>query len=228
MTEAPVALSDFALALEAAIFVGLINPARRVGGDRALPENFHNKTLIRWFELFFYAVAAASLIGGTVHGFVPDPTTAAARALWPATMIAVGAAAWAAWGIGLAMLLSPDNARILGYAATLEFLIYAGAVVLGMRSYAAAILNYLPAVFFLLTIFVLEYARQRNRAHLLGAAAMVVSLIAAICQQAKLAIDAVGLSHNALYHVVQGAGLWLLFMSASRLARMPPERSINR
>jgi hypothetical protein len=119
MTDAPVALSDFALALEAAIFAGLINPARRVG-DRALPEGFHNNTLIRWFELFFYAVAAASLIGGAVHGFVPDPTTAAARALWPATMIAVGAAAWAAWGIGFAMLLSPDNARVLGYAATLE------------------------------------------------------------------------------------------------------------
>ena len=86
----------------------------------------------------------------------------------------------------------------------------------------------LPAVLFLLTIFVVEYARQRNRAHLLGAAAMVVSLIAAICQQAKLAIDAVGLSHNALYHVVQGAGLGLLFMSASRLTRVPPEHSNNR
>jgi hypothetical protein len=228
MTEAAVALSDFALALEAAVFAGLINPARRVGGDRALPGNLHNKTLVRWFELFFYAVAAASLIGGTIHGFVPDPTTAGARTLWPATMIAVGAAAWAAWGIGFAILFPPDKARGLGYAATLEFLIYAGAVSLGMRSYAAAILNYLPAVLFLLSIFIVEYARQRNRAYLLGAAAMVVTLIAAVCQQAKLAIDAVGLSHNALYHVVQGAGLWLLFMSASRLARVSSKLSINR
>ena len=97
-----------------------------------------------------------------------------------------------------------------------------------MRSYTAAILNYLPAVLFLLAIFIVGYARQRDRAHLLGATAMVVTLTAAICQQAKLAIDAVGLSHNALYHVVQGAGLWLLFMSASRLARVPPEHSINR
>ncbi|HEY1850627.1 MAG TPA: hypothetical protein VGG60_06320 [Candidatus Binataceae bacterium] len=228
MTDAPVALSDFALALEAAIFAGLINPLRRVGGERTVPDNSRNHTLIRWFELFFYAVAAASLIGGAVHGFVPDPTTAAARSLWPATMIAVGAAAWAAWGIGSAILLARDKARVVSFAATLEFLIYAAAVILGMRSYTAAILNYLPAVLFLLAIFIVGYARQRDRAHLLGATAMVVTLTAAICQQAKLAIDAVGLSHNALYHVVQGAGLWLLFMSASRLARVPPERSINR
>ncbi len=170
--------------------------------------------------LFFCAAAAASLIGGTVHGFFPDPETLAARALWPATMIAVGAAAWAAWGLGSEIALAAAGARVVALAATVEFAIYGIAVIYGMRSYRAAILNYLPAALFLLAVFVIAYLRSRNSAHLLGAAAMVVTLIAAVLQQAQVAIATLGITHNALYHLVQGVGLLLLFLSANRLVRL--------
>jgi hypothetical protein len=93
-------------------------------------------------------------------------------------------------------------------------LIYAGAVIFGMRSFRAAICNYLPAALFLFFVFVLEYARQRNSSHLLGAAAIIIMLIAAGMQQSN--VVALGLTHNVLYHVLQGFGLLLLFMSARR------------
>jgi len=218
MTQAPVALSDFVLAFEATLFAGLINPVRREGPR---PIRFTNRTPIRWFELFFYAVAAASVLGGAVHGFVPHPVTVVQRMLWPATLIAVGAGAWAAWGIGACIQFLPAGARRVGWFATAGFLIYAGAIIFdspaGMRSFRAAIFNYLPAVLFLLTVFVSGYLRRRDPGYLLGALAMLLTLIAATLQQSNLAVEALGLTHNVLYHLIQGCGLLLLFLCARHL-----------
>src|ERR1700734_547841 len=133
MTQPAVALSDFALAIEAGIFAWLIYRNRGlrrgiVSGDRSRNDSStgpRHETLRRWFVMFFCAAAAASLIGGAVHGFFLDPMSFAARALWPATMIAVGAAAWAAWGIGAEIALSRAGARLLAWVATVEFVVYA-------------------------------------------------------------------------------------------------------
>src|ERR1700722_3610530 len=136
MTQPAVALSDFALAIEAGIFAWLIYINRGfrggiVSGDRSRDSSAKGRrqALRRWFVMFFCAAAAASLIGGAVHGFFLDPMTFAARALWPATMIAVGAAAWAAWGIGAEIALSRAGARLFAWVAKIEFIAYAVAVV---------------------------------------------------------------------------------------------------
>jgi hypothetical protein len=258
MTQPAVALSDFALAIEAGIFAWLIYINRGFRGGVASRDPSRNdssargrrQALRRWFVMFFCAAAAASLIGGAVHGFFLDPLTFAARALWPATMISVGAAAWAAWGIGAEIALSRASARLFARIATIEFVVYAVAVVLGMRSFRAAIINYLPATVFLLAAFTLAHVRRRisqntqrdftnaaNREalnpdalntasvrdgdkdsrYLMGALAMVVTLLAAVLQQSKIAIAPLGLTHNVIYHLVQGAGLLLLFLSARPL-----------
>jgi len=46
---------------------------------------------------------------------------------------------------------------------------------------------------------------------------MVVTLLAAVLQQSKIAIAPLGLTHNVIYHLVQGLGLLLLFLSARHL-----------
>jgi hypothetical protein len=266
MTQAPTALTDFALAIEAGVFAWLINRSRsirrgqssrnRARGasssdplidqvDDARSEHVADRegpsaTLGRCFVLFFCAAAIASVIGGLVHGYFLDPTTLVARSLWPLTLIAVGAAALAAWGIGASIQFSPDRARLFGWIAIVEFLIYAAAVVLGMRSFRYAIFNYLPAALFLLSVFTIAYARHRNSAYprrglrafsklnrlntdsgdsgyLLGAIAMVITLAASGLQQAKVGILTLGLTHNALYHVLQGASLLLMFLCARPL-----------
>ncbi len=89
-----------------------------------------------------------------------------------------------------------------------------------MRSFRAAIFNYLPAALFLLLVFAIAFARHRDSGYLLGALAMVITMIAAVVQQSKLVFTALGLTHNALYHSIQGVGLLLLFMSARRLVTL--------
>jgi MFS family permease len=243
MTRAPTALTDFALAIEAGAFAWLINRGRSVrrsprnqargvpGSDQlidrgrdvrsehvassdSLGGNTRDETLNRWFVLFFCAAALASIIGGLVHGYFLDPATLVARSLWPLTLIAVGAAALAAWGIGASIQFSPDRARLFRWIAIVEFLIYAAAVVLGMRFFRYAIFNYLPAALFLLAVFTIAHARNRRLSYLLGAVAMIITLAASALQQAKVGILTLGLTHNALYHVLQGVSLLLMFLCA--------------
>ena len=57
----------------------------------------------------------------------------------------------------------------------------------------------------------------------------MLSLIAAVIQQTQTGIVALGLSHNALYHLVQAVGLLLIFLTARGLARAergPARRTI--
>ncbi len=206
IAEPDVTVTDYGLALEAAVFAWLVRRA----SDPARP-------LGRWFALFFGATSIASLAGGTVHGFFLDPATTGARVLWPATLIAIGGAALAAWGIGAHIQLSPTSARRVSRAATLEFAAYAAVVVFGAQTFAVAILNYLPPAIFLLVAFVLAWARTGDRAALLGAAGMLLTFVAASVQQARVPLHPLYFTHNAVYHLIQGVALVTVFAGAREL-----------
>src|ERR1700731_5507454 len=78
MTQPYVALTDYGLSLECIIFMFLLAPVRFLQGARF------------WFFVFFSSLAAAALIGGTVHGFFEQPSFVGERILWPLTMICIG------------------------------------------------------------------------------------------------------------------------------------------
>ena len=74
MTEPDVALTDFALAIECALLAYLL---LRRGRGR----------LRGWFATFFGAVSAASVLGGTSHGFFASPEVPGHTLVWTATML---------------------------------------------------------------------------------------------------------------------------------------------
>jgi hypothetical protein len=152
ITDPDVTLTDYGLAIESGVFAWLI----RRGSSPKQP-------LHRWFVLLFSATSVASFTGGTVHGFFLDPTTAGARILWPVALIAVGGTALAAWGIGAHMQFSEDAARWVSRAAALGFAVYTGVVLLGSQRFVIAVINYLPAMAFLLFAFVVAYRRLGER-----------------------------------------------------------------
>ncbi len=211
ITEPDVTLTDYGLAVEAGMFAWLL----RRGSDPSQP-------LGRWFVLFFASISAASLAGGTVHGFFLDPTTMGSRILWPATLIAIGGTALAAWGVGAHIQFSARAALWVARAASLEFVFYAGLVMFGAQTFKVAILNYLPPVIFLLMVFVLAFARVGDRAALLGAAGMFLTFAAAAAQQARVALHPHYFTHNAVYHLIQGVALAVVFASARGFARRRP------
>jgi hypothetical protein len=201
MTEPDVALTDYGLAVECALFCWWLS---RLNNPSPLKG---------WSVLFFAALVVASLAGGTVHGFFLDTASAGHRVLWPVTLIAIGAAALSAWMMGAALHDSPTLSRRLGRLAAFAFLIYCIVILFLFQSFIVAIAFYVPAAIFLLVVVAVRYARARERPALVAAAGMVLTFVASAVQVGRVAIDPVYFNHNALYHAIQAVALALLYFS---------------
>jgi len=208
LSEPDVALTDFALALECAVLGAWLNRGAAAG-----------RALRKWWTLFFWALGSGALLGGISHGLVTDHDSMPARALWSATLLAIGLAALACWAIGGLLLLSPRAARLLMFAAALLFAAYAAIVVFVSPTFVIAIVHYALAGAFLLSAFVVIYLKRRERHVLAGIVGLVMSYGAAAVQRSGIAIPALGLSHDAVYHIIQAVALLPIFWSAHAMTR---------
>jgi hypothetical protein len=217
ITEPAVTLTDYALAVECAVFVLLL--MRRDASDQALRF---------WFVIFFASAAGASLLGGTVHGFFPDVASDGRQILWQATLLAILVTSVAAWNIGAVLLLSPRTATILRLLAIAQLLIFSFVVLFVRHEFFIAIIAYLPATLFLLMGLVVAYRRRHVSGLRWGIAGLGLTFIAAAVQRLHIAVHPHYFDHNALYHVIQGAALWMIFLAARCLSSArPPVRRLN-
>ena len=207
LIEPDMALTDFGLAAECALFAGWLY-------WRGLAGN----PLGRWFVVLFVALGIGALLGGITHGFLPDAGSDAARIVWNATLIAIGVAALASWAVGAYVLFAGSTARWVLAAAALVLMLNVAVVLYVSQSFLVAIAFYAPAMIFALIAFVLAYRASGTAVLLFAIAGIVLSLIAAVIQQTHTGIVALGLTHNALYHLVQAVGLLLIFLMARSLA----------
>lgn len=208
MTDPDVTLTDYGLAILCAAFVWRLWRDHRLG----LPG--------RWLRLFFAGVCLGALAGGTVHGFFALEGTPAHDVLWPATLLAIGLAAFAAWGLGARIVLGDGLARGLIGLAGLAFVIYAAIVLSGYQEFQVAILDYLPATIFLLLAVLIADRRHPRTGFRLAAGGLALSFVAAALQQLRIGLHPVWFDHNALYHVIDAVALTLFFLGMTRaLAR---------
>jgi hypothetical protein len=201
MTEPDVALTDYGLAIECALFAGWL--ARSQGAA----------SLRRWAILFFGALIVAPLAGGTVHGFFLDTSSLGHRVLWPLTLMAIGVAAAAAWMIGASLQFSADLAGRVGRVTAIALALYGYIILVELQSFIVAIAFYLPAAIFLLWAMGARYARTKERAALIGVAGLLLTFVASGVQVGQLALHPVYFNHNALYHLIQAIALALIYLA---------------
>jgi hypothetical protein len=207
MTQPDVALTDYALGIECAILAWLIGR-----GPTRHPD------ARTWAVLLFVTTAIAAVLGGTVHGFFLDPRTIGGLLLWPGVLLAVGLTALTAWGLGASILLSPGAARWAVIAAACGFVAYAF-VIGATPSYAVAVGHYVPAVVFLLAVLLIAHRRRPEGPALVGAAGLMLTLAAALLQQAGVGVHRVYFDHNALYHALQALAMVLVFVGVRWLVQ---------
>jgi hypothetical protein len=205
MNEPDVAVTDFLLALEAALFVRLLS--RR-------PTQ--SKLLRFWLMVFFASVGAASLAGGLVHGFFPDTDTGGI-VLWRITLLAIGTATLAEWSVGAKLLFSERVAWWIRMAAAVEFAVYAALVVFVVQDFWIAVADNAPGAFCFMIGLAWIFRRINDRRLLAAAAGMALTMVAGFLQQKQIGLDAKYFNHNALYHVLQGTALFLVFLGSLRL-----------
>lgn len=204
LLEPGVAMSDYGLALECALFAWLVY--RQRGGKAQLRF---------WFSMLFGALAFAALLGGTAHGLVADKSSSLHNVIWSGTLIAIGVAAFASWGAGARFSFNDRVAERVVLAAAIIFIIYVGLVFIGHRGFFIAIAHYLPAVLFLFVAMVVAWCRSRDAASLAGVLGVALTFVAAGVQQTD--IEHRYFNHNTLYHLIQALALLLIYLAARRL-----------
>ena len=215
MTEPDVTLTDYGLTLLCSWFAWTLG--------KQTSESHHFRML---WVVFFGSIAAATLAGGTVHGFFLGEATLGHRILWPVTLLAIGLTAASAWILtGLLFSTSPSSVKKWALFAGVGFLIYAAVVIFYSQQFYVFILNYMPAMVALLAASIHKFAKTRDHHFLFLALGIFVSFMAAYIQQAGLGIHPNYFNHNSTYHLVQAIGLLILFKGANGLLR--GERTIQ-
>ena len=192
MAEPAVTLTDYGLTLLCAVLAWLAR-------SRVRPD------LRPWAMGLFAGSGAAALFGGTVHGFFGD------RILWPATILTVGAAGLAAWGLGARVGGQPADTRRVTRLAGLAYAAYVAVVLAGWQAFAVAAAFYLPAVIYLTVRFAQAWRRRPTASRRRALAGFGLTFAAAAIQQFRVPVHPVWFDHNALYHVVQAAAFILLY-----------------
>jgi len=213
IAEPDVALTDYALVVETFLF----------GWWMYRSTSF--SPLKVWFVVLFWSIAVAALVGGTVHGFFPDPRSLMARMFWLTTMIFLGLTALAEYGIAAHLLLTSRRANIFVLAAGLIFGIYVVIVLFWNGTFRIAVVDYVGGLILLLIGFASVYSRDRNRAALVGIAGLVLTFAASAVQQAHISINPHFFNHNAFYHLLEGIALFFVYRAGQSLVHTltPPE-----
>jgi len=147
------------------------------------------------------------------------------RILWPATLFAILVTSLAAWNIGAFLQLDERTAAVVRRLAIAQLALFSLIVLFVTSKFYVGIIAYLPSTLFLLFALLTTYRRRPDRAIRWGVAGLALTLAAATMQQLHVGIHPVYFDHNALYHVVQGAALGMVFVAARSIARAwPPIR----
>jgi hypothetical protein len=200
VTEPDVTLTDYVLAVEGAILALFV--CRTNSGQPVLRV---------WLPIFFASVSAASLFGGTVHGFFLDEQSLGQAILWPATLTATGVAAAATWVIGASLLFSTRIVKWVAAAAVAQFALFSAAVLFLTTDFRLAVLGYFPGSLFVLIALCLAYRRTKDGNLGFAACGVALTIGGAVLQQLGIGIHPVYFNHNALYHVLQAVALLLIF-----------------
>lgn len=204
MTEPDVTLTDYAIALECAIFAALL-----------VRQRVADVVTRRWWVVFFAAIGAGALAGGTVHGFflAPSPTK---TVLWRGTLLTLGVASAAMWMIGARLAVPPPYATWVRRAAVAQLAVYAAIVLLADDRFVVAIATYVPATIFLMIVIIVLHRRTPDGALAAAIAGFVLTFVAAAVQVLQIGIHPRYFNHNAVYHVIQAIALWLILLGARR------------
>ena len=214
MTEPAVTLTDYALAIECAVFVFAL-----------LRLDARDRTLRFWFVVFFASIGAASVLGGTVHGFFLAASSPGRRILWPATLLAILVTSLAALTIGAILQLDERRAAIVRRLAIAQLVLFSLVVLFVTSKFYVGIIAYLPSTLFLLFALLTTYRHRPDPGVRWGITGLALTFAAAAVQQLHIGIHPVYFNHNALYHVIQGAALGMMFLAARSISRAwPPIR----
>ena len=201
MTEPDVAVTDFALALESFLLALRISRAR-------VPDVWQRQAL----RMLFWSAGAAALVGGFYHGYLLEASSRVYGSVWLVIFLAAGLASLACWMIASSVLFSRRTSRDVNLVGIVLFLLYLVSALVRMRSFVSVLAATGIAALALLTAYLFAYRRNRDPRALVGLAGILLVLAGSAIQRSGWDLHP-RFTHDAMYHVVIGISLYLIYLS---------------
>lgn len=170
-------------------------------------------------------LASAALFGAVFHAFFPDKTsTPAGFVAWLPVAFSILVVATTLLSLALLVLAPRLPARTRGVVLGSYALAFVVVILFIDETFSTIVAFYGPAVVVLLAASIVEALRTSSREWALVAAGLALSGVAALLQQAGVAIHPEYFDHNAVYHVVQAAALVCLYLGFRGRRAAPADR----
>ena len=185
--------------------------------------------LVRHGVVIMAALASAAFWGALFHAVFPGTSTRIGFLAWLPVALSIAVIGMALLALALRVVAPRIPQRARRAAVAVYGAAFVLTVVLVDSSYRTIVCFYAPVVVLFLVVAAAQAVRTRNRGWTLIAASFALSLFAAWVQQSGISIHP-HFDHNALYHVLQGIALVLLYRGFVRAPAIPetsdePERS---
>jgi hypothetical protein len=198
--EPDVAFTDLGLAILGGYFGWRLGTTPRGG---ALP---------RMAAVIMGGLASAAFWGAIFHAFFPAKTTTPPGFLaWVPVVLSIVIVAATLLGLALSLLAPRLPSRLSRTIVLVYALAFTAVVLLVDDSFGSIVRFYGPTLVLMLIAAVFQAVRTRSTGWALIAGGFVISILAALLQQAEVSIHPLYFNHNAVYHVVQGIALVLLY-----------------
>jgi hypothetical protein len=163
----------------------------------------------------FVAVAVGAVAGGAVHGLAAKLGPAGVTAGWKVTVLSVGLASFCLLAGALLASFGGTLRQFFLALAALKLTLYTFWMI-GHDDFKYVINDYGSAMLMVLLLEVFAWWRYRAASAPWILGGIAISFLAAGIQQSGLGVHRY-FNHNDLYHVVQMAGLYLLYRGGRRL-----------
>jgi uncharacterized protein DUF6962 len=166
-------------------------------------------------------LASAALWGGVFHAFFPAGTATLSGFLaWIPVTLSIAVAAAAMLDLSVRLLLPGMPSAIRRSLLASYGIAFVLVVLFVHESFSTIVYFYTPALLLLLFAAVRQAIRSREAGWAFISTGLAVSMIAAVLQQARVAVHPTYFDHNAVYHVVQALALIFLY-AGWRRASLP-------
>ncbi|MEJ2106777.1 MAG: hypothetical protein P8X48_05530 [Acidiferrobacteraceae bacterium] len=206
LAEPDVSLSDFALTIESLALTYL---------TATLPVN--DPASRTMFLVFFPALGLATLLAGFAHGIFHDHGSRMHEVVWRASLLSLGLAALALWGVCIVAVTSGWSSIVLAVGVIALYLFYVFKILFVRHDYRIAIRHYAPALVALALTCLWRWIQHPSWWLLAGVAGTAWSVLAGVLQQRKVALHPRYFTHNALYHLNQGIALFAIYLGSRAL-----------
>ena len=162
-------------------------------------------------------LASAAFWGAVFHAFFPAETaTLPGFIAWIPVVLSIVVAAVTMLELSLRILVLRLPSRVRRAIVGTYTVGFVAVVLLVDESFTSVVYFYVPALLLFLLAAGQRAARIRSVGWALIAGGLLLSAGAALLQQAEVSIHPVYFDHNAVYHVVQGVALLVLYLGFRR------------